>query len=101
MAKRASQKTVQKRAREHFDVLEEGIMHTRHDRPVLAQRYLDLARRISRKLRVRVPRPIRRQYCTYCKSLLVPGKTSRTRLKNGKLVVYCSKCRNYDRFVYK
>jgi len=66
-----------------------------------ADRYVELARKIAMKLKVRIPSELRRRFCRHCNSYLRPGKNSRIRISRGKIVSYCFKCKKYSRFVYK
>ena len=40
---------------------------------------------------------LKRKFCKHCYSYLMPGVNSRTRTKDGKVVIYCSECKNYTR----
>ncbi|MEM3443213.1 MAG: ribonuclease P, partial [Candidatus Bathyarchaeia archaeon] len=42
------------------------------ENPRLAQRYVDLARRIAMAAKVRLPKEYRRQVCRHCKSFILP-----------------------------
>ncbi len=67
----------------------------------LADRYVSLARKISLRYKVSFSREQKASFCKKCSSFLVPGKNSRARTSNGKLVVQCLNCKAYRRFVYK
>lgn len=63
--------------------------------PLLAQRYVDLARRIAMGARVRLPKDCRRQVCRYCKSFILPGVSSRVRIRQERephVVITCLSC---------
>ena len=64
----------------------------------LAQRYTQMIRKIAMSLRIKLPRKIKRSYCKHCYSVF--PATARVRLKNGKVVKYCEKCRNFTRIPY-
>ncbi|MFW6378802.1 MAG: ribonuclease P protein component 4 [Nanoarchaeota archaeon] len=66
----------------------------------LAQRYSDIIRRIAMKFRLRLPRVIKHSYCKHCKTVFAPGKNCRFRLRNGRQVIYCFKCKRYTRLPY-
>lgn len=66
-----------------------------------ADRYVELARKIAMKARVRIPSEFKRRFCKHCYSYFRPGKNCRVRAVRGKLIAYCFKCRKYSRFVYK
>jgi ribonuclease P protein subunit RPR2 len=63
--------------------------------PGLAQRYVDLARRIAMRTRTHLPRDLRRRICRKCKAYLVPGATSRTRIRQRRephVATTCLRC---------
>ena len=63
-----------------------------NNEPHLAQRYVELAGKISKKYNVRIPN--KREYCRKCYSYWIPGKTVKvTHDKKNKRVVYtCKQC---------
>lgn len=67
----------------------------------LADKYVQKIRRIGMKNKVSVPKAIKRQYCSNCKTLFVQGKNVRVRTQTGKVVYYCLKCKKYTRIPYK
>ncbi len=69
--------------------------------PKLSNRYVELARKISMRLKIRIPKELKRRFCKHCYCYLVPGKNCRVRTHEGKVVYYCQKCRKYMRFPYK
>jgi ribonuclease P protein subunit RPR2 len=60
--------------------------------PLLSDRCVALARKISMRHRVRIDRHLRRQFCRHCYRFLVPGKTVRVRIARGKVVMTCLSC---------
>ncbi|AJF61132.1 TPA: ribonuclease P [Candidatus Woesearchaeota archaeon] len=68
--------------------------------PDLADRYVELARKIGMKYKVTMPRQHKRRFCKHCYTYLVPGANCRVRLTGQKVVYFCHKCRNYMRFPY-
>lgn len=68
--------------------------------PELAQRYVDIARRIAMAARIRLPREFRRQVCRHCKGFILPGVSCRVRIKQRRephVVITCLKCGGYMR----
>jgi len=66
----------------------------------LARRYVDLARKIGMRYKVRLPTEYRWMICKHCKRFLFPGKTSRTRIQQRRephVVVTCLSCGGYNR----
>ncbi len=66
--------------------------------PALSNRYVEIARRIAMRQRVRIDRPLRRQFCRHCSSFLVPGRTSRVRVHDSRVVVTCLVCKKRRRY---
>lgn len=58
------------------------------------------ARKIAMKVRLRLPSHIKRSFCKYCNSYLVPGQNLRVRTQEGKLVYYCLECKRHWRMPY-
>jgi len=58
----------------------------------LASRYAQLARRIGMRYKVSMPPGFNLMFCRRCLTYLVPGKNSRTRINQGRLVRQCLKC---------
>ncbi len=69
------------------------------ERPDLADRYVQLARRISMKYKVRIPPELKRKFCRHCYKYLRPGANARVRNQKGRVIYYCENCRNYMRFM--
>ncbi|MGB9827808.1 ribonuclease P [Thermosphaera chiliense] len=71
----------------------------------LARRYVEIMLKISAKARVKPPRYIRRGYCRSCKIPLIPGVTSRVRVRSdgsvSRVVVSCLACGWMRRYVVK
>ena len=71
----------------------------------LAQRYMYIAKRIAGKAGIKVPRSIKRAVCKNCLTPLIPGITSRVRLKSegkgSRIVVTCLICGWIHRYPYK
>lgn len=59
--------------------------------------YVHKARRLAMKHKIRLPRNIKRRFCKHCYSYLVPGVNCRIRTREGKLICYCFRCKNYSR----
>jgi len=67
----------------------------------LANRYAEMAHKISLKFKVSFTKSQKQSYCKKCKSYLRKGYNCRIRLNEGKVVVKCLNCGNIRRFVYK
>ena len=69
-----------------------------------ADRYVELARKISMRTRVRMPRYLKIYICRKCKRILRPGLTGiyRVRARPKKaLYVKCLRCGYVHRYVYE
>jgi ribonuclease P protein subunit RPR2 len=61
----------------------------------LAQYYVNLAKKIGMRYKVKLPIELRRMTCKHCKSFIVPGKTCRIRLQQRRephVVITCLNC---------
>jgi ribonuclease P protein subunit RPR2 len=68
--------------------------------PERSKRYVQIARRISTRTRVRMPRSFKRLYCRHCGSYLSP-ENSRVRLSDGVMITTCIFCNGQMRRPYK
>ena len=68
-----------------------------------ADRYVEIARKISMRYNVRIPKDLKRKYCKYCYTYLVPGVncTFRTNPRTKALEVKCLKCGKVMRYPLK
>ena len=64
----------------------------------LANRYVELARKISMKTKTRVPSNLKRKFCKHCYKFLMPGVNCRVRSTKHRIVYYCFDCKKYMRF---
>lgn len=67
----------------------------------LANRYVDICRRISMRCKVRIPKIYKRKICNKCKKLLIPGKTSIVRVRHNKqthVTITCLNCKHNKRY---
>lgn len=72
--------------------------------PDLAQRYVDIARKVAMAARVRLPKKFRRQVCRKCKSFILPGINCQIRIKpkrESHIVITCFKCGKHTRIPLK
>jgi len=81
-------------------LFKEAEVRAREGEQKLADRYVAIARKISMKHKVKIPKELKRRFCKHCYSYLT-SKNSRTRVRDGKLVVYCFNCKKYTRLPYK
>ena len=68
---------------------------TVHEDTALAQRYVDIARKVAMAAKVRLPKEYRSQVCRHCKSFILPGVNCRVRIKQRRephMVITCLNC---------
>jgi len=74
------------------------------EEPELADRYVEIARRIAMRARVRMPREFKRLICKGCKRFIVPGLTCRVRLQPRRephIAITCLRCGHVFRMPIK
>lgn len=96
---RSTQKVIaSSRVHKLFVMAEKAALSNKID---LATRYVELARRISMKYQMSIPKGYKRCFCKHCYSYLLPDVNSRYRVKNGRLVIFCKNCKKYMRMPFK
>jgi len=93
------EKNIQKKIAVHrIDVLfQHAEISAVQGRFSLADRYVELARRIAMRYLVSIPPEFKRRYCKHCYGYLLPGVNSRVRIHRGKLIVSCLRCHRHTR----
>ncbi len=66
----------------------------------LADSYVDLARKISMKVNLRLPSSIKRRFCKNCGAYFRQGVNCRVRTRNGKVIYYCFNCKRTYRIPF-
>ncbi len=87
-----------KRIKYLFNLAEKKAIFNQID---LADRYVEIARKISMRYLVKIPKEFKRRYCKHCYSYLLPKKNSRVRVSRGKIILYCKNCKKYTRIPLK
>ncbi|MEM0010262.1 MAG: ribonuclease P [Candidatus Bathyarchaeia archaeon] len=70
------------------------------ERPDLSQRYIEIARKIAMRARVRMGKEKRMLICRHCKRFIFPGVSSRVRLQPRRephIVITCLYCGKHMR----
>jgi ribonuclease P protein subunit RPR2 len=67
--------------------------------PERSDRYVQIARKICTRTRLRMPRQLKRMVCKHCGRYLPPIET-RVRLRDGVLTVTCLRCGKQMRYPY-
>jgi len=68
---------------------------------ILANRYVEIARKISMRYKVTIPREFKRRFCKNCYKYLLPGLNCRIRIYRSRLIIYCDNCKKYTRIPIK
>ena len=74
------------------------------EKPELAQKYVDMARKVSMRTRLHLPAEYRAQICRHCKRFILPGTSSRVRIQTRRephVVVTCLYCGGKTRIPLK
>jgi ribonuclease P protein subunit RPR2 len=87
-------------ARERIEILISHAKEMADKDKGLSRRYVDLARRISERTKVRIPGELKRYLCKECGIALIPGRNARIRLhaRNTGIVITCLECGTMRRF---
>ncbi|MEM2947711.1 MAG: ribonuclease P protein component 4 [Candidatus Bathyarchaeia archaeon] len=96
--------SVKRIAKQRIQTLFRLAIETHKEDPKLAQRYVDIARRVAMAARVRLPTEYRRMVCRHCKSFILPGVSCRVRIKQRRephVVITCLKCGKHMRIPLK
>ena len=98
MKERSRNPVTRKIARERIEILFGQALLAFSAHPERSNRYVNIARRIAMRQRIRIEREFRRQFCHHCYTYLVPGKNMRVRVHRGNVVVTCSSCNKKTRY---
>jgi ribonuclease P protein subunit RPR2 len=72
--------------------------HTLH--PERSDRYVAIARKMGMRMRVRIPRRLKRRICKGCRCYLSPDRM-RVRLRDGVITVTCTECGEQMSYPYR
>jgi len=86
-------------ARERIKKLFEEAEKEFSKHPERAHRYVELARKIAMKTKVKMGN-YKTKFCKHCYKYLKAGINCRVRAKNKKMVYYCMECKRYTKFPY-
>jgi len=87
-------------ALQRIHVLFRLARETIREDPELTQRYVEIARKIAMRTRLRLPKEYRRMVCRHCKSFILPGVNCRVRIQPKRephIVVTCLNCGKHMR----
>jgi ribonuclease P protein subunit RPR2 len=63
-----------------------------------ANRYVEIARKISMKNKVKMPSELKKRFCKHCKSYLRHGRNVRVRINEKGTIYTCLECKKQMRF---
>ncbi|MBW2991437.1 ribonuclease P [Candidatus Woesearchaeota archaeon] len=69
--------------------------------PKLSNRYVQLARKIAMKYKVKIRSPLRKRFCKHCYRYIKPGVNCRVRLGQKQVIYFCHECKKFMRFGYR
>ena len=93
------QKTIaKKRIKKLFYIAEQKALSNNFN---LANRYVEIARKISMRYQLSMPTEYKRRFCKHCYQYLLPDSNCRIRIHRGRLVIYCDNCKKYTRIPLK
>jgi len=87
-----------KRIDKLFALAEKNALSQRLD---LANRYVEIARKISMRNLVPIPRKFKRRFCKHCYSYLLPDSNCRIRIHRNRLIIFCKNCEKFTRIPIK
>ncbi len=67
----------------------------------LANRYVEIARKIAMKVNLSLPKYQKRKFCKHCYHYLRPGVNSRIRIHKSRVIIYCLDCKKFTRIPVK
>jgi ribonuclease P protein subunit RPR2 len=87
-------------AQERMDILFNRAEKEYKEHPERSHRYVELARKISKKYNAKIPQAWGRRYCKNCYKFLVPGHNCAVRLINNEINIYCGECGHIMKIPY-
>ena len=67
----------------------------------ISNRYVSIARKLSMKHLVPIPKEFKHRFCKHCYQYLLPDSNCRVRIHRSRLVIYCDNCKKYTRIPLK
>jgi ribonuclease P protein subunit RPR2 len=88
-------------AKERVDILFNLAMKEFSKNSSRSHRYVELARNISKKYNIKIPKKWNRSYCKTCYNFLLLGENSNVRLVSSEVHIKCHECNNVMIIPYK
>jgi len=95
-SKMIQKKIAKRRIEKLFIMAEETALLKKFN---LANRYVEIARKISMRYLVPIPKKFKRRFCKHCYHYLLPDATCRVRIHRGKIIIFCLNCKKNSRFI--
>lgn len=88
--------------KERFQILLEQARDMARKDATLSKRYVQLARKVSMRTKIRIPKEEKHYLCKNCGIALIPGLNARIRLSpgNDRIVVTCIPCGAVKRYPF-
>jgi ribonuclease P protein subunit RPR2 len=87
-------------AKERMDILFNLAMKEFSTNSSRSNRYVELARNISKKYNTKIPLKWNRSYCKTCYKFLYPGKNCTIRLVSNEVRIKCHECNKTMKIPY-
>ena len=84
-------------AKERIRILFEQANNKFNSEPQRAHTYVELARKLAMKAKLRMPRIYKRQYCTHCYKFIRTGTNATIRIHLSKIIISCKECKKFTR----
>ncbi len=94
-------KSVKEIAKERIEILFEEAEKAFKKHPERSNRYVELARKIGMKAKVKIPRELKREFCKHCDKYLKAGVNLKVRNHKGRIIYECKECGKFMRFLIK
>lgn len=88
-------------ARERIAILFKEAENIFKKNPELANRHVELARKLAMKIKLKMSSKFKRKFCKHCNAFLFPGINCRVRTCKSILLYYCLNCRKYSRIPFR
>jgi ribonuclease P protein subunit RPR2 len=67
----------------------------------LANRYVQVARKISMRQLVTIPNEFKHRFCKHCYQYFLPDNNCRIRIHRSRLIIHCGNCKKFTRIPLK
>ncbi len=96
--KKVQKSIAKKRIIKLFDLAEKKALSENFN---LANRYVEIARKISMRNLTPIPNNLKHKYCKHCYCYLLPDNNCRIRLHKKRIIIFCKVCNRFTRIPLK